>query len=184
MRAATQPEQNCAPHVRVLGLYNAPMTRKRLKGSGANADNVQVSAKSQKRSKDRPGTALRRDNRPDSMDYVQSRDRKAPASPNVDGVVNSGQRPRSRKGAHNVAESHESPDLTVKNLYAVRREIHNRLGRIEAMEGRLATAKMVLAELEVRERELVFDLWAQSPLKLVQTNESTRRWRRRKETSK
>jgi hypothetical protein len=39
---------------------------------------------------------------------------------------------------------------------------------------------MSLAELELRERELTYDLWSKSPTQLAELNESTRRWRRRK----
>jgi hypothetical protein len=74
----------------------------------------------------------------------------------------------------------DQDDPTDKKLYAVRREIHNRLGRLEKLEGLLATLRMSLAELELRERELTYDLWSKSPTQLAELNESTRRWRRRK----
>lgn len=161
-------------------VYDAPMTRKKKGETERHADNVADPATSRKPSPGVATTGNRPDNAPDSMDYVQSGDYPAAASPTVERRSVSRQSKFSQRAPRKLSESLVSGDRIVKNLYGVRREIHNRLGRIEAMEDRLATAKMALAELEVRERELVFELWQQSPASLEHVNESTRRWRRRK----
>jgi hypothetical protein len=144
------------------------------------ADNVAVMAKNRKPSKRGAGAPARRDNDPAEMDYVQSRKRAAPISPVVNRGGNTGQVKDRSSGARNSGVSRDADDPTDKQLVAVRREIHNRLGRLQKLQATVTQLLTSLAELEVRERSLVFDLWAAAPSRLAEINDSTRRWRRRK----
>ncbi len=144
------------------------------------ADNVAVMAKPRKRPQAGPATRTRADNAPGKMDYVQSRKRAAPISPVVDRGGNTGQVKDRSSGARNSGVSRDADDPTDKQLIAVRREIHNRLGRLQKLQATVTQLLTSLAELEVRERSLVFDLWAAAPSRLAEINDSTRRWRRRR----
>jgi hypothetical protein len=144
------------------------------------ADNVAVMAKTRKRSSRAAVAPARRDNAPGKMDYVQSRKRAAPSPPVLNRGGNTGQGNSGSRGARNTAKPMDQDDPTDKKLIAVRREIHNRLGRLQKMEQALEQLRSSLAILEVQERSLTFDLWASSPSRLAEINDSTRRWRRRK----
>jgi hypothetical protein len=172
-------ERFCLP-LHSVGPYPRRMSRRPAPPPKRYADNVQDRLVSLNELLLAPGTYLRVDNAPGKMDYVQSRKRAAPSSPKTNSVRKPVQLNRKSSGRSKSAEMQDQDDPTDKKLYAVRREIHNRLGRLEKLEGLLATLRMSLAELELRERELTFDLWAKSPTQLAELNESTRRWRRRK----
>jgi hypothetical protein len=148
------------------------------------ADNVQDRLVSLNELLLAPGTYLRGDNAPGKMDYVQSRKRAAPIPPVVNRGGNTGQEVTmgraKRKPAKSLAADGQSDNNPAKELYAVRRDLHNRLGRLDRMEAQLATMRQAISELEVRERLLTYLVWEESPSRLAEINESTRRWRRRK----
>jgi hypothetical protein len=66
-----------------------------------------------------------------------------------------------------------------KRLTALRREIHNRLGRMERIREVLRLHEEALDKLECEARRAEFALWSDSPRLLEQLNRDHKRWRRR-----
>lgn len=159
------------------------MARTRLKSPGANADNPAVSGQKRTAAQRRAGSRVDRDNRPDLMDYVKLGAQTAGSSPTVEQSSTRDQGKRSQCGGRNAVELHVDSDRTIKShskrLVALRWEIHRRLAVIEDLAGRLERHRMALAELEVEERLLVYEMWQESPRKLAAVNDNTKRWRKR-----
>lgn len=152
----------------------------RLKSPGHNADNVAVAAMTRKSTKKCATLPSQADKRPGKMDYDKLRGQTAPSSPESNTPGNKVQANISLHGARNRSESLMVPDPTVKELTAVRRQIHNRLNRVDRLRDLLATLEAGIDALELRERQLVFQLWSDSPSRLEQLNRDHRRWRSRK----
>lgn len=153
-----------------------------LNSSVPHADNVHVIAmarKSRKRGATLPSQA---DRAPGKMDYVKLTDRTTGRSPIVEQRSIPDQLSGLDRPPVNRSESHMSVDPTAKELTSVRRQIHNRLGRLDRLRDLLATVEAGIAALEVRERQLVFQLWSDSPSRLTQLNRDHRKWRNRKDS--
>lgn len=152
----------------------------RLKLPGHNADNVAAAAMTRKSTKKGAALPSQADKRPGKMDYVKLSGAGAGSSPTVHNVRNAGQEDSKPAAARKLSESHMRPDPTAKELCAVRRQIHNRLSRLDRLRDLMATIEAGIEALELRERQLVFTLWSDSPSRLAQLNRDHRRWRSRK----